>query len=207
MSLATTTRRRSAALLLGAALVTLTATACNPGATVTTDAKQTSAASAPAAGDAAGPAAGTPKAEAAKAPAAAKVGDTIALKGMEKGNTADVTAVKIVDNADSGNEYLKPADGKRYVAVQFQIKATGTQAYSDSPLGSAKVVDTEGQSYGPTFGDTTAGPSFQTPTNIAPGESGKGFVTFEVPVAAKLDKVQFGLDSGFADQTGQWKIG
>ena len=211
MSLTTTTRRRSAALLLGAALVTLTATACNPGATVTTDAKQTSAAgaptAAPAAGDAAKPAAETPKTDAAKAPTAARVGDTIALKGMEKSNTADVTAVKIVDNADSGNEYLKPADGKRYVTVQFQIKATGAKAYSDSPLGSAKVVDTEGQSYGPTFGDTTAGPSFQTPANITPGESGKGFVTFEIPVTAKLDKVQFGLDSGFADQTGQWKIG
>ncbi|WP_371479812.1 hypothetical protein [Kitasatospora sp. NBC_00315] len=44
-------------------------------------------------------------------------------------------------------------------------------------------------------------------TNIAPGESGKGFVTFEVPKDAKLAKIQFGLDSGFADQTGQWTIG
>ena len=119
------------------------------------------------------------------------MGDTIALKGMDKGNTADVTAVKIADNAETGNEYLKPADGKRYVAVQFQIKPTGTKAYSDSPPGSTKVVDTEGQSYGPTFADTTAGPSFQTPATIAPGETGKGFVTFEVAAAAKLDKVQF----------------
>jgi hypothetical protein len=201
MSLATTARRRSAALLLGAVLVTLTATACSPDSTVTTSPKQTAAAPATGGGGS------KPAGDAAKAPATAKVGDTIALKGMEKTNTADVTAVQVVDNAESGDEYLKPADGKRYVAVQFQIKATGSAAYSDTPLGSAKVVDTQGQSYGPTFTDTTAGPSFQTPTNIAPGETGKGFVTFEVPKDAKLAKVQFGLDGGFADQTGQWTIG
>ncbi|GAA2790753.1 DUF4352 domain-containing protein [Kitasatospora sp. CM 4170] len=211
MSVATTARRtrRNAALLLGAALVALTATACNStaGSTVATEPKQTAAAtSAPGAatGAAAAPA-GTKPADAPKA--AAKVGDTIALKGMEKGNTADVTAVKLVDPAESANEFLKPADGKRYVAVQFQIKATGTQAYGESPLSSAKVVDAQGQSYGPTFAETKAGPDFQTPTNIASGETGKGFVTFEVPTDAKIDKIQFALDNGFANQVGQWKIG
>ncbi|MDH6706250.1 hypothetical protein P3T27_002973 [Kitasatospora sp. MAA19] len=198
--------RRTAALLLGAALVTLTATACNStgGASVSTEAKQTAAT-----GGAAKPAgdkpAETKAADAPKAPA--KVGDTIALKGMDKGNTADVTTVKVADPAESANEYLKPADGKRYVAVQFQIKATGAQAYSEAPWGSAKVVDAQGQAYGPSLAETKAGPAFQTPTNIAPGETGKGFVTFEVPVDAKLDKVQFALDNGFANQVGQWKIG
>ncbi|MFJ2575472.1 DUF4352 domain-containing protein [Kitasatospora aureofaciens] len=197
-----TTARRTAALLLGAALVTLTATACNStgGTTVSTEAKQTS----PAAGAAAKPADSKP-ADAPKAPA--KVGDTIALKGMDKGNTADVTAVTVVDPAESANEYLKPADGKRYVAVQFQIKATGGQAYSEAPWGSAKVVDAQGQAYGPSLAETKAGPAFQTPTNIAPGETGKGFVTFEIPADAKLDKVQFALDNGFSNQVGQWKIG
>ncbi|MFJ2868774.1 DUF4352 domain-containing protein [Kitasatospora sp. NPDC087314] len=203
---ARTTARRTAALLLGAALVTLTATACNStgGASVSTEAKQTAAT-----GSAAKPAgdqpAETKAADAPKAPA--KVGDTIALKGMDKGNTADVTTVKVVDPAESANEYLKPADGKRYVAVQFQIKAAGAQAYSEAPWGSAKVVDAQGQAYGPSLAETKAGPAFQTPTNIAPGETGKGFVTFEVPVDAKLDKVQFALDNGFANQVGQWKIG
>ncbi|MFJ2191399.1 DUF4352 domain-containing protein [Kitasatospora sp. NPDC087861] len=198
--------RRTAALLLGAALVTLTATACNStgGASVSTEAKQTAAT-----GGTAKPAgdkpAETKAADAPKAPA--KVGDTIALKGMDKGNTADVTTVKVADPAESANEYLKPADGKRYVAVQFQIKATGAQAYSEAPWGSAKVVDAQGQAYGPSLAETKAGPAFQTPTNIAPGETGKGFVTFEVPVDAKLDKVQFALDNGFANQVGQWKIG
>ncbi|MFB7380533.1 DUF4352 domain-containing protein [Kitasatospora purpeofusca] len=210
---ATTRRtRRTAALLLGATLVTLTATACNStgGPSVSTEAKQTAAAtSAPAAGAAtsapAKPAESKP-AEAAKAPA--KVGDTIALKStLEKGNTADVTALKVVDPAQSTNEYLTAADGKHYVAVQFQIKPTGAKAYSEAPWSAAKVIDDQGQAYGPTLADTKAGPSFQTPTNIASGETGKGFVVFEVPNGTKLDKVQFSLDNGFADQVGQWKLG
>ncbi|WP_052709112.1 DUF4352 domain-containing protein [Streptomyces sp. NRRL S-495] len=224
MSATTRRTRRTAALLLGATLVTLTATACNStgGPSVSTDAKQTAAAtSAPAAGAGAGgsapakPADSKPSetkpaeskpAEAAKAPA--KVGDTIALKStLEKGNTADVTALKVVDPAQSTNEYLTAADGKHYVAVQFQIKPTGAKAYSEAPWSAAKVIDDQGQAYGPTLADTKAGPSFQTPTNIASGETGKGFVVFEVPNGTKLDKVQFSLDNGFADQVGQWKLG
>ncbi|MER5355929.1 DUF4352 domain-containing protein [Kitasatospora sp. NPDC002551] len=215
MSVTTRRTRRTAALLVGAALVALTATACDStgGTSVSTEPKQTAAASAPAAGDsgaAAKPADGKPAdgkpSEAAKAPA--KIGDTIALKGtLEKGNTADVTAVKVVDPAESTNEYLTAADGKHYVAVQFQIKVTGSKAYSEAPWSSAKVIDGQGQAYGPTLADTKAGPSFQTPTNIASGETGKGFVVFEVPDGTKLDKVQFSLDNGFADQVGQWKIG
>ncbi|MFB6889183.1 DUF4352 domain-containing protein [Kitasatospora sp. NPDC056327] len=218
MSVITRRSRRTAALLAGAALVVLTATACNStgGATVSTEAKQT-AASAPAAdgGAPAKPAESKPSdakpakskpAEAAKAPA--KIGDTIALKGtLEKSNTADVTAVKVVDPAESTNQYLTAADGKHYVAVQFQIRPTGSKAYSEAPWSSAKVIDGQGQAYGPTLADTKAGPSFQTPTNIAAGETGKGFVVFEVPNGTKLDKIQFSLDNGFADQVGQWKIG
>ncbi|MEV0193945.1 DUF4352 domain-containing protein [Kitasatospora purpeofusca] len=216
MSATTRRTRRTAALLLGATLVTLTATACDStgGPSVSTEAKQTPAATAPAAGAAtsapAKPADSKPAeskpAEAAKAPA--KVGDTIALKStLEKGNTADVTALKVVDPAQSTNEYLTAADGKHYVAVQFQIKPTGAKAYSEAPWSAAKVIDDQGQAYGPTLADTKAGPSFQTPTNIASGETGKGFVVFEVPNGTKLDKVQFSLDNGFADQVGQWKLG
>ncbi|MER7581600.1 DUF4352 domain-containing protein [Kitasatospora sp. NPDC097691] len=197
--------RRTAALLLGAALVTLSATACNStgGSSVSTEAKQTAAA--PGNGtDAAKPAESKP-ADTAKAPA--KVGDTIALKGNDPADTADVTLVKVVDTAEGADEFTHPADGKRFVAIQFRIKASGKKAYSDVPANSAKVLDAQGQAFGTTIADTKAGPSFQVPANIAPGESALGFVTFEVPKDAKLDKAQFGLDSGFAPQTGQWKLG
>ncbi|MFD0529679.1 DUF4352 domain-containing protein [Kitasatospora arboriphila] len=139
------------------------------------------------------------------AAAPAKVGDTIALKGFEKTTTADVTVVKVVDNAEGEDEFSKPADGKRFVSVQFRIKPTG-KAYSDAPANSAKLLDAQGQSFTTSLYDTKAGQGFSGSVNIAPGESGLGFLTFEVPKDAVLDKVQFTLDSGMADQTGQWKL-
>ncbi|MFE4517978.1 DUF4352 domain-containing protein [Kitasatospora sp. NPDC056783] len=200
--------RRTAALLVGAALVTLSATACDStsGSSVSTEAKQTAAVTgSEAAKPAGGKSADGKAADTSKAPA--KLGDTIALKGNDPADTADVTLVKVVDNAEGENEFTHPADGKRFVAVQFRIKASGKKAYSDAPGNGAKLLDAEGQAFGTTIADTKAGPSFQVPANIAPGESALGFVTFEVPKDTKLDKAQFGLDSGFAPQTGQWKLG
>ncbi len=196
MAIATTARRRTAALLLGAALVALGATACGPADSSVSTTAKTSAA----------PAAGGKTSAAPAAKSAAKLGDTIALKGSDPANTADVTVLKIVDSPDGSDEFTKPADGMRFVAVQFRIKDTSAKAYSDAPQNSAKLLDAQGQSYGTSLSDTKAGPGFQVPVNIAPGESALGFITFEVPKDAKIAKAQFALDSGFAQQTAQWVL-
>ncbi|MFD8478933.1 DUF4352 domain-containing protein [Kitasatospora sp. NPDC059673] len=192
--------RRTAAVLLGACLLAA-ATACGPDkSSVSTSPK--AADSAPAA-SASG---GSGDQGKAAGSSTAKLGDTIGLKGTEKSNTADVTLVKVVDNAEGADEFTKPADGKRFVSVQFRIKATGSAAYADAPANSAKVLDDKGQGYSSSLDETKAGPEFPVPANIAPGESALGFITFEVPSDAKLDKIQFAMDSGFAQQTGQWKL-
>jgi hypothetical protein len=192
--------RRTAAVLLGAALLAAATTACGPtDSTVSTSPKSTAAAPA-AGGGSSAPAADAPK------NAVAKTGDTIALKGTEKSNSADVTLVKVVDGAKGADEYTEPAAGKRYVTAQFRIKATGSAAYSDAPHNSAKLIDAQGQNYEATIAETVAGPEFPVPLSVAPGESALGCITFEVPADAKLDKVQFALDSGFAQQSGQWKL-
>ncbi|MFE1318810.1 DUF4352 domain-containing protein [Kitasatospora phosalacinea] len=196
-------RLRTATLVLGAALLA-TATACGPtDSTVSTTPK--SSAAAPAGSGGSAPAA-APESKGAGAPAVAKVSDTISLKGFEKKDTADVTLVKVVDPAESANEFLQPEEGKRYVSVQFRIKATGSAAYTDTPAVGAKLIDAQGQSFDSTFAETKAGPEFPGAVNIAPGESSLGFVTFEIPADAKVDKVQYALNSGFAEQSGQWKV-
>ncbi|QKW21288.1 DUF4352 domain-containing protein [Kitasatospora sp. NA04385] len=198
--------RRTAAVLLGTALLAAAATACGPtDSSVATAPKSSAAAPAATGGEASAPAA-APESGGAGAPAVAKVGDTIALTGLEKKDTADVTLVKVVDPAESSNEYLQPAEGKRYVSVQFRIKATGSAAYTDTPATGAKLIDAQGQSFTSTFAETKAGPEFPGSVNIAPGDSSLGFVTFEIPADAKPDKVQYALNSGFAEQSGQWKL-
>lgn len=147
----------------------------------------------------------SPPAAAVAAEPEARVGDTIELAGMSDGEKMAVTVVQVVDPAPAG-EFFEPSQGNRYVAVQFQLENTGTAAYDDSPSNGAVVIDTAGQSFNSTIGDTTAGPSFPGSVTIGPGDTGLGFITFEVPHGSQVSKVQFALNSGFADETGEWQV-
>ncbi|PNG21753.1 hypothetical protein C1J00_12990 [Streptomyces cahuitamycinicus] len=134
------------------------------------------------------------------------MGDSLDLTGLEDGESLAVTVVKVVDPARAENDFSTPDAGKRFVAVQFRLKNTGTAAYSDSPSNGARLVDAQGQSFDPTYEDTAAGPGFPGSVTAAPGDSVLGFITFEVPVGSRIAKVQFTMSSGFAGDTGQWEV-
>ncbi|MFF3017733.1 DUF4352 domain-containing protein [Streptomyces sp. NPDC057939] len=138
--------------------------------------------------------------------ASAAVGATLDLTGLTDGEGLAVTLVKVVDPARTGNPYSTPEAGSRLVAVQFRLKNTGTAVYQDSPSNGAKVVDEQGQQFGSAYQDTTAGPGFPGSITVAPGDTGLGFITFEVPRASRVTKVQFAMDSGFSPNTGQWSV-
>lgn len=151
-----------------------------------------------------------PATTAASHPAAApaKVGSSIVLTGTSSGEKMTVTIVKVTDPAKSNDQFMQPDAGKRLVGVQLRLVNSGTAAYSDSPTNSAKLIDAQGQQYNTSlFGDTNAGVEFSGSVNAAPGATALGVVMFEVPDNAKIATFQFGLDSGFARQTGQWQIG
>ncbi|MEY9963050.1 hypothetical protein ABIA33_001076 [Streptacidiphilus sp. MAP12-16] len=196
MSSRTRTHRRQLLAVFTGALIVATSAACSvPGSSTVSTAAQ------PAGGGGNGSSSAPAKAKASSA----KVGDTIALSGMN-GEKADLTVVKVVDNPKGADDFSTPEAGKRFFAVQFRIKDTGSGAYSDAPSNGAKVVDSQGQAYTSDLNDTKAGQSFPAAVNIAPGSSGLGFITFQVPANAKITQIQFGLDSGMADQTGQWNV-
>ncbi|MEU0199619.1 MULTISPECIES: DUF4352 domain-containing protein [unclassified Streptomyces] len=149
------------------------------------------------------------KKEAAKkeaAPEVAKTGDTLDLKGMENGSKLDVTVVKVVDNAKSSDDFTAPESGNRWLAVQFQLVNTGTKAYTDSPQNGAQVADDQGQQFQTTFAEVTAGPSMSSAVRLKPGAKALGWIVFEVPKTSKVATVQFAMDSGFAEQTGEWQL-
>ena len=185
-----------------AALATITAvslTACSGGSTVTDTPKAAASTSKDTAQK-------TPAAKTPAAPKVAKVGDTIALKGTEDGSKLDVTVVKVADPAKSSDEFFAPEQGQRWIGVQFRLVNTGTIAYSDSPGNGTKIADADGQQFTSTFADITAGPSMASSVNLKPGAKALGWVVFEVPKASKGATAQFTMDSGFADQTGEWKL-
>jgi len=81
------------------------------------------------------------------------MGETLTLheEGVS-GSTAAITAMKIVDPTTSTDRINTPAAGNRYLAVQFQIKNTGTQAYNDTPdnwlFGLSRATRVEGADVG-----------------------------------------------------------
>ncbi|MGW5928066.1 DUF4352 domain-containing protein [Streptomyces anulatus] len=192
-------RRTTIAAVIAAGML-FTATACTDD-DITTAPSKTGAAEKPASSEPAE----APEEEPTKA-TVAKVGDTITLKGQEDGEQVDAVLKKLVDPAAPADEFFGPEDGSRWVAAQFELTNTGTKPYADSPSNGAQVADADGQRFSATFADTKAGPSMTSDAKVPPGEKVLGWITFEVPKASKVVTVQFGLNSGFADQTGQWKV-
>ncbi|MFI8360726.1 DUF4352 domain-containing protein [Streptomyces sp. NPDC085612] len=176
----------------------LTATACGP-----SDIKTKPDAAPPASA----PAPSTQASSAAPAQQTATIGSTLTLKGQGDGEQIAVTVKKWVDPAKSKDEYVKPEDGNRYVAAQLELVNTGTAPYDDSPSNGAKVADADGQQFNSTFTmGITAGPELPSGVKIAPGGKALGYIVFEVPKDSKIALLHFGLNSGFANQTGQWTI-
>jgi hypothetical protein len=139
-------------------------------------------------------------------PTTATIGSTIILTGNSSGEKMAVTVVKVLPHPAGSDQFNTPDRGKRFYAVQFRLADTGSVAYSDSPSNGAEVVDSTGQSYESDISTVTACQSFPATENIAVGSTGLGCVVFQVPKHARITEVQFTLDSGFANQTGQWKV-
>jgi hypothetical protein len=151
------------------------------------------------------PAIGTHSSSAA-APASAKIGGSIALTGMRGDEKLTVTLVKVADPATSSDQFMQPDSGKRWVALQIRVTNTAATVYSDSPTNGATLIDALGQHYRSTYGDTTLGQAMDGEVKLAPGDSALGVIVYEVPTGQKVSSFQFSLDSGFADQTGQWQL-
>ncbi len=151
--------------------------------------------------------AGSGKDKAGKAkPAAARIGDTITVHGMKDGSQLAVTLVKWVDPAKGSDEFTSPDAGKRFVAVQLRITNTGKGVYDDSPSNGVTLADTQGQQFDADFNEVSAGPSMAAEVKLQPGAKTLAYVVFQVPKASKAASLQFAMDSGFADEAGEWKI-
>ncbi|MCZ4119416.1 DUF4352 domain-containing protein [Streptomyces sp. H39-S7] len=192
-------QRLSASSCFGLVLAVVVAVGCSS-PTVTTS---------PASGRPSDPSSSVPGPASTTSPADAQrqdaqVGDTLDLTGTGEGERMAVTVTRVVDPAAAG--VFGPDAGKRFVAVQFRLRNTGTAVYADAPSNGAQVVDTLGQAFNATVLETAAGPSFPGSVRLTPGSTALGFITFEVPKGSAIAKVQFTLNSGLAANTGQWTV-
>ncbi|PZG20587.1 DUF4352 domain-containing protein [Nonomuraea aridisoli] len=135
----------------------------------------------------------------------AKVGDTITLQGYEPAVKVAVTVAKVYPNRPGG-EFDQPQDGHRFYAVQLVLKNVGEAGYGDSPGNGAYLIDSEGQQHSTTYASVQGLQGFEGTVTMGPGDTRRGVIVFEVPENAKIDRLQFALESGFADQKGEWHL-
>ncbi len=138
------------------------------------------------------------------------------LNGSTVGEKMEVTLVKVVDPAQSANQFLQPTPGMREIALELRYKNVGSTTYSPSVLGDVTVIDQASHSYSSDFENTTAGtfpglPGFPFGlVNIAPGESADdGFATFQIPQGTPVTQVKLTVDlvgGALGADTGEWLV-
>ncbi|GGS21128.1 hypothetical protein Snoj_22100 [Streptomyces nojiriensis] len=131
-------------------------------------------------------------------------GETISLAGNGPGQRLDVTLTQVVDPARPTDP--EPTGSDRLVATRFRLENTGTAVYQDSPAPAAHLLDTAGQRFTGDDVPTTAGPAFPGTVTLDPGGTAEGFITFRIPADAEPAAVQFALNTGLADDVGQWSL-
>lgn len=180
-------------------LAALSLTGCGGGATTivtTVEVRSNSATAAPTQQQAA------PQTTPAPAGASARVGDSLTLDGTDV--RMRVTVLDVIDPVSGGN-FDEP--NGRFVGVRLRLTNVGDQSYSDSPSNGATLVTRGDEQADPTLltdGDCSS--SFSSMAKIAPGSSRVGCIAFDVPSGVGPKTFQFTLNSGFGDQTGEWRV-
>jgi archaellum component FlaG (FlaF/FlaG flagellin family) len=136
----------------------------------------------------------------------ATVGGAITLQGRDPGLKVKVTVTKVVDPGTPAQDFMKPKTGNKFVALEITMENVGQTVYSDSPTNGAMLIDGEGQQYRTTLFDVREGQSLNGSATINAGDTRKGMIVFEVPESTKPAKFQMALNSGFADQKGEWTL-
>jgi hypothetical protein len=132
-----------------------------------------------------------------------QVGKALVLDGFDNLHMR-VKLLAKMDPAKASSDFFAPGAGKRYVALRLRLTNVSRVRYDDSPSNGASVIDTRGREYPASIFDPVE-PALGSP-NIAPGDFRVGYITFEVPKGAKLRIFQFALNSGFADDVGEWRL-
>lgn len=136
----------------------------------------------------------------------ATVGGAITLRGNDPGLQVKATLTKVVNPATPDSDFMKPKAGNKFVALEVRLENVGQAVYSDAPVNGATLIDGEGQQFNTSLFRVQEGQSLNGSVTINAGDVRKGMIVFEVPEGAKLAKFQFALNSGFADQKGEWTL-
>lgn len=135
----------------------------------------------------------------------AALGDPLTLKAFE--TQLRVTPTRVIDPLEVGRFDRPLNKGSRFVAIEVEIENTGSASYVDSPANGASLISDRKEQADTAFvtgGDCSD--AFASNLRLSPGSTQRGCVPFELEEGSDPATFQFGPDSGFGPQAGEWRI-
>jgi hypothetical protein len=122
------------------------------------------------------------------------------------GSKISVTLTKVIDPAQGADQFTTPDHGNRFVAAVFTITGiSGT--FSDDANNNATLVGSNGQTYTADFSSIAGYTDFNDGQyTVSAGEKSVGAVTFQVPLAVNVSKIEWSANSGFGGAPAEWLI-
>ncbi len=136
---------------------------------------------------------------------AVATGTAVTLRTPD-GRPASVTVLRVAA-ASPLYSFEMPGAGEQFVGAELQVVNTGTAPLTDSMAVDTSVTDAAGHTYAAVVDDVTGCPSFfGGVVNLAPGATGMGCVSFEVPIANPVTAVRLGLGGSAATSFARWTV-
>ena len=124
----------------------------------------------------------------------------------QNGNNMTVTLTQVIDPAQGADQFTSPQKGNRFVGAAFGIKGiNGT--FSDDANNDATLIGSNGQTYTADFDSIAGYTNFNDGEySVSAGESSAGAVTFQVPVAVTVSKIEWSANGGLSGAPAEWLI-
>lgn len=118
-----------------------------------------------------------------------------------------VDLLNVTDPAKGSDQFNYPDPGNRFVSVLFKITDTGKQSTSDSADNNTTIVGSNNQTYQTDLSTVAGCTDFNSGSyQLNPGQSTTGCLTFQLPKAVSLKKIEWSPSSGFSNDFGTWDI-
>jgi len=124
----------------------------------------------------------------------------------ESGNKMSVTLTQVIDPAQGADQFNSPQSGNRLVGAVFDIKGiNGT--FSDDANNDATLIGSNGQTYTADFDSIAGYTNFNHGEySVSAGESSVGAVTFQVPGAVTVSKIEWSANGDLGGAPAEWLI-
>lgn len=115
--------------------------------------------------------------------------------------------VALIDPAQTGNQFLNPDAGKRFVAVEIQITGQSSGTDTGDANTNVSVVGSNNQVYTASFFPVSECTDFSSGQfTLNKGESETGCVTLQLPTGVGVSHVKYNPNVGFSTNNAEWTL-